>query len=113
MVWAYYPIRGVRRLLKNLRAESLRLRHLRPRVIKPGTSFADNARKRANRPDIKDRVIEIATVTGVAETMTTAYLQRRLAGRHCVVRESRFPPMRRRAGDACRSPLAVKHCESP
>ena len=45
---------------------------------RPGTSFASNARKRAQRDDIKRRIHEINTVTGVLETADTVWLQRQV-----------------------------------
>lgn len=43
-----------------------------------GSSFAPNARKRAQRDDIKQRVHEINTLTAVHETADTAWLQRQV-----------------------------------
>lgn len=44
---------------------------------KNGTSFASNARKRAQRKDVKARVLEIQTVSGVFAAVDAAYLQRK------------------------------------
>lgn len=45
---------------------------------KPGSSFASNARKRANRKDVKARVLELQTVSGVVAAADSASLQRKL-----------------------------------
>ena len=44
----------------------------------PGTSFAANARKRTQRPDIRRRVKEIQTVSGVIAAGDSAWIQRKL-----------------------------------
>jgi hypothetical protein len=44
----------------------------------PGSSFAANARKRVQRPDIRARVKEIQTVSGVMAAADSAYIQRKL-----------------------------------
>jgi hypothetical protein len=44
---------------------------------KPRSSFASNARKRANRKDVKARVLEIQTISGVLAAADAAYLERK------------------------------------
>lgn len=44
---------------------------------KNGTSFASNARKRAQRKDVKARILEIQTISGVFAAVDAAYLQRK------------------------------------
>jgi hypothetical protein len=44
----------------------------------PGSSFAANARKRVQRPDIRARVKEIQTISGVVAAADSAYIQRKL-----------------------------------
>jgi hypothetical protein len=44
----------------------------------PGTSFAPNARRRAQQPNIRRRVKEIQTVSGVMAAADSAYIQRKL-----------------------------------
>lgn len=45
---------------------------------KAGTSFGPNARKRACRPDVKARVLELQRISGVVAAADSAYIQRKL-----------------------------------
>lgn len=47
-------------------------------AYKPGTSFKHNARKRACRPDVKARVLELQRISGVVAAADSAYIQRKL-----------------------------------
>lgn len=44
---------------------------------KPGSSFSSNARKRANRKDVKARVLELQTISGVLAAADAAHLERK------------------------------------